>query len=294
MDEILNKLLESEVLSEETRATLTEQFNTAVAAYLAEERIKLEATLTEEFVKAHAELTESVNVKVDEMIAAEFNELKGDIENFRDLEVEAAEKEVALREELAGTLQTELGKLVDSLDEFLELQVAHEFNELKEDIAEAKRNLLGQQMFEAYEGLVKTHRKSDLADVEQELAEANDKLADAEKRIAESERGKLAEARTSKMEAILTPLTGLARDQMKIILSNVATARLDEAYAVYLPRILKEAAAPLVTDADKTPLVESIAPAKVVTGNDADDELSAPAATPSNGLTRMRQLAGLA
>lgn len=294
MDEILKKLLESEVLSEETRATLTEQFNTAVAAFLAEERIKLEASLTEEFVKAHAELTESVNTRVDEMLQAEIAELKEDIESFRDLEVEAAEKEVALREELAGTLQTELGKLVDSLDEFLELQVASEFNELKEDIAEAKRNLLGQQMFEAYEGLVKAHRKSDLADVERELAEAKDKLADAEKALAESEKAKAAEARAAKLEEALSPLTGLAREQMKLLLSSVSTARLSEAYAIYLPRVLKEAVATPTTVVEKT-LVEDVAPAKVVTGNEEIVEAAPVVTKPSNdGLARMKRLAGLA
>lgn len=291
MDEILKKLLESEVLSEDTKAVLTEQFNTAVAAYLAEERIKLEAQLTEEFVRAHTELSESINTRVDEFLAREMVELRDDIENHRDLEVEAAEREVELREQLAEQLQEEITGLVDKIDAFLELQCATEFSELKEDIAAAKQNMLGQKIFETFEEAFKSHRNTDLSKIERELAEANDKLADAETRLAESEKAKLAEARTAKMEETLSPLSGNSKEQMRIILSNVATDRLTEAYKVYLPRILKESvAAPVKTE---TKLTESKETTTVVTGNE-EDKVPVVEAKPSNdSLARMKRLAGL-
>lgn len=299
MDEILKKLLESEVLSEETKVALTEQFNAAVAAYLAEERIKLEAQLTEEFVRAHNELSESVNKRVDDFLAREMTELHEDINNFRDLEVEAAEREVELREQLAAQLQEEMATLVDNVDAFLDLQVATEFNELKEDIDAAKRNLLGQQIFEAFETTFKAHRNTDMAQVERDLAEARDRLADAEQRLAESDRAKLAEARTLKMEETLTALTGTAKEQMRIILSNVATERLTEAYKVYLPRILKESVAPQASAEDKklseSKVVATADAPKVITGNEEEEVAPAPVTKPNNdGLARMKRLAGLA
>jgi hypothetical protein len=289
MDEILKKLLESEVLSEDTKAVLTEQFNTAVAAHLAEERIKLEAQLTEEFVRAHNELSESINTRIDEFLVREMTELRDDIENHRDLEVEAAEREVELREQMAEQLQEEIAGLVDKIDAFLELQCATEFNELKEDIDAAKRNMLGQKIFESFEETFKAHRNTDLSKIERELAEANDKLADAETRLAESEKAKLAEARSAKMEEALSALSGNSKEQMRIILSNVATERLSEAYKVYLPRILKESAA---VKAD-TKLTEQKVPTTVVTGNE-EDKAPVVVEKPSNdSLARMKRLAGL-
>jgi hypothetical protein len=60
MEEILKKLLESDVLSEETKAEVTAQFNTAVETFMTEERSKLEveirSQLTEQFVQAREEL----------------------------------------------------------------------------------------------------------------------------------------------------------------------------------------------------------------------------------------------
>ena len=79
---------------------------------------------------------------------------------------------------------------------------------------------------------------------------------------------------------------------MKIILSNVATDKLEEAYKVYIGRVLKEAAvAPEVKPAK---IVEAVThPARVVTGNEnleteSDDD------KPSDQLLRMKRLAGLA
>ena len=105
MDEILKKLLESDLLSEDTKAELTAQFKTVVDTFLAEERSKLEievrSQLTEQHVKAEEELAESVNTKIDDFLTAELDELKEDINKFRDLEVEYAEKLVEEKEKLA-------------------------------------------------------------------------------------------------------------------------------------------------------------------------------------------------
>jgi hypothetical protein len=107
MDEILKQLLASDLLSEDTKAQLSEQFTIGVQAYLAEERSKLEveirSTLTEEFVKARDELAVTVDTKVEAFLAKEFEELKEDINKFRDLEVDYAEKLVEKRAPGTGT-----------------------------------------------------------------------------------------------------------------------------------------------------------------------------------------------
>ena len=304
MDEILKKLLESDLLSEETKAEIAAQFKTAVDSFLAEERSKLEVeirtNLTEEFVKAREELAETVDAKVEEFLTKEFDELKEDINKFRDLEVEFAEKLVEEKEKLAQMLGEQLNQLVDKLDAFLEVRLDEEMSELKEDIEDVKKLEFGRKIFEAVEAEFKKFRKSDLTEAEQALAEAQDKLADAEKRLYEIESERLAEARNSKMEELLSALSGNAREQMKIILSNVATEKLEEAYKVYIGRVLKESVvdakkdeaqpAKVVTEAKK---VEAAPAAKIVTGNEELTE-QVEDVKPSDQLIRMRKLAGLA
>ncbi len=301
MEEILKKLLESDLLSEDTKATLKEQFNAAVAAYLVEERSKLEtevnARLTEEFVKAREELVETLNKKLDEVTAREFEELHGDIEQYRDLEVEHAEKIVEEKEQLAVRFGEEMDQLVDKLDIFLEQRVDAEFDELKEDIIEVKKLEFGRKILESFGAEYKKLFKEDVSKTERALAEALDKLTDAQKRLADIDRQRVAEARQNKLDELLAPLTGTTREQMKLILNNVTTEKLDEAYKVYLARVLKEStvAAPAVTAPTKpaaAPLIES----KVVTGNESEPEetLVTESTEPSSALLRMKRLAGLA
>jgi len=303
MDEILKKLLGSDLLSEETKAEIAEQLKSTVDAFLAEERSKLEVEirshLAEEFVKAREELAESVDAKVEQFLDKEFNELKDDINKFRDLEVEHAEKIVEEKEKLAQTLGEQLNQLVDKIDAFLEVRLDEEMAELKEDIDQVKKLEFGRKIFEAVEAEFKSFRKADLGTAESDLAEAKDKLADAERKIYEMERAALAESRTAKMEELLKPLSGNAREQMKIILSNVATEKLEESFNVYISRVLKET----VVEPQKPaqPVVESVVPpvkvSTLVTGNDEPPLVEQEVAKPSDQqllhMQRMRKLAGL-
>lgn len=295
MDEILQKLFGSDVLSEDSKAAITESFKTYATAYLIEERSKIEAEvntrLTKEFVDAREELVESLNSKIDLMVNAEFDELKGDIEQYRDLEVELAEKLVEEKEALAVRFGTEMDELVEKLDLFLEQRVAAEFEELHEDIIEVKRLGVGRKIMEAFGEEFKSIRKDDTGKIERELAETLDKLADSRKLIADMEKSRINEAKQSKIDELLTPLSGSTREQMKLILNNVSIEKLDEAYKVYLGRILKESVVPSATKLTEAVSVQKIV--KVFTGNEEVLE-EAIFPVPSSALSRMRQLAGLA
>lgn len=299
MDSILKKLLESDLLSEETKAELNEQFKTVVETYLAEERSKLEveirSTLTEEFVKARDALAETVNLKIEEFLDSELDELKEDINKFRDLEVEHAEKLVEEKELLAQQLGEQLNQLVDKLDAFLEVRLDEEMSEFSEDIEDVKKLEFGRKIFEAVEAEFKKFRKEDQSSVEADLAEALDKLTDAESRLADIEHARLAEARNGKLEELLAPLSGNAREQMKIILSNVSTEKLEEAFKVYIGRILKESTVE-PKEVVKTPITESkkqeVKASSLVTGN--EEVLHEEVANQNEAqLTRMRKLAGV-
>ena len=295
MDEILQKLFGSDVLSEDSKAAITESFKAYATAYLTEERSKIEAEvntrLTKEFVDAREELVESLNSKIDKMVNAEFDELKGDIEQYRDLEVELAEKLVEEKELLAVRFGTEMDELVEKLDLFLEQRVAAEFEELHEDIIEVKRLGVGRKIMEAFGEEFKLIRKDDTGKIERELAETLDKLADSRKLIADMEKSRINEAKQSKIDELLTPLSGSTREQMKLILNNVSIEKLDEAYKVYLGRILKESVVPGATKLTEAVTVQKSV--KVFTGNEEVLE-EAISPVPSSALSRMRQLAGLA
>lgn len=291
MDEILKKLLQSELLSEETKAEISEQWNTSVEAFKTQVREEVSGEVRSElagqWITERDELISKVDGFVAEALSNEIEELKGDIERFRDLEAEYAEKLVEEKHKLAGTVAEELDSLVDKIDAFFEMRIEAEMEELKDDIAVVKENDFGRKMFEAFASTYAAHYVDEDA-VQSQLVVAESKLKDAEKQLAtlEEERNKM--IREAKMEAVLSPLTGKKREQMAMVLKNVDTARLEESYKFFIGRILKEDdAAPVAK-----PLNESTTPAnKLVTGDDAP---AAPATKPVNSqLSEMRKLAGL-
>jgi len=296
MKEILSKLLGSELLSEETKAELTAQFEAGVETLKTQLREEVEADvraeLTEQFVRSREELVEALDGLTNKIVEAEFDELHQEIEKFRDLEVEYAEREVVYRDTLAEQLKSELAELVDKLDSFLDHQVEAEFTELREDIEQVRKQEFGRKIFEAFEATFKQYRQDDVSSAERELAEAKDELKDVKQRLAELETARLAEAREEKLKELLKPLTGMARKQMEIILESVPAQKLEATYKMYIPRVLKESVKVEEKETEAT-LVESKEETTVVTGN---EETLVESSTPVEDAAtlRMRRLAGLA
>lgn len=295
MDEILKKLLESELLNEETKAELAKAVEDFKASVRAETEAEVRADLTQQFVQAREELASIVEQKIDELVNAEFAELKEDINSFRDLEVEYAERLVEEKESLANKLSEELDELATRIDAYLDYVIDEEFAELKEDIDQVKKLEFGRKIFEAMESEFKQFRRADLDLTEQELAETKDKLADAEKRLADIEKARLTEARNSKMDELLKDLKGVAREQMRVMLSTTPTDKLQEAYNRYIGRIIKEATAE-APKADAQVVTEEVQPESsgtLVTGNE-ETPANKPAEQKDDGqLARIRKLAGL-
>ena len=294
MDEILKKLLQSELLSEDTKAEISEQWTASVEAFKTQVREEVSGEVRSElagqWITERDELINKVDGFVAEALSREIEELKGDIERFRDLEAEYAEKLVEEKHKLAGEVAEELDTLVDKIDAFFEMRLSAEMEELKEDIDLVKQNDFGRKIFEAY---ASTYANSyvDEDAVQSKLVVAESKLADAEKQLLalEDERNKM--IREAKMEQVLSTLTGKKREQMAMVLKNVDTARLEESYKFFIGRILKEdEAAP----AAKSPLTEGKQPTEqttVITGNvPAKTAESTPVNT---HLAEMRRLAGI-
>ena len=295
MDEILQKLLESELLSEEVKAEISQKWAQVVEAKMAEMKesslLEVRAELAEQWTKERDALVESLEKFVDEQITEELTELKSDIERFRDLEAEYAGKIVAEKAEMAAKVQEDLDQLVDKIDSFFEIRLTEEFEELKEDIEVVKQNHFGRQIFEAF---VNEFSKSfvDEESIQAQLQVTESKLEDASKKIAKLEADQTKMLRESKMVEVLKPLTGSKREQMAFILQNVETAKLEEAYHQFIGRVLKET---VETKAEEV-IVESAAAVKetkVVTGEQIDEGKKEVAAPKDSKLDSLRALAGI-
>lgn len=294
MDEILNKLLQSELLSEETKAEISEQWTASVESFKAQVReevsgeVRLE--LAEQWASERDELIGKVDTFVAEALTNELQELRGDIERFRDLEAEYAEKLVEEKHKLAAEVATELDGLVDKIDAFFEMRLAAEMEELKEDLEVVKQNDFGRKIFEAF---AQTYGQSyvDEDAIQSKLVVAESKLADAEKALADREAKLSAMIREAKMEQVLAPLSGKKREQMAMVLKSVETARLQESYNYFIGRILKEDAAP------QQALSESVVDTKkttVKTGETGTVIVESAEGSKGSQLSELKRLAGIA
>lgn len=243
MDEILQKLLNSELLSEETKAELTEKWNESIEGFKTQVReeviVEVRSELAEQWTTERDALIEKVDTFVAEALQNEIAELKGDIDRFRDLEAEFAEKLVEEKHNLAQELATELDELVDKIDAFFEMRLSEEMEELKEDIEVVKQNDFGRRMFEAFS----SEYNKNFIDEDSVVAELNatkQKLEDVEKQLAESEQKTAKMVRESKMGEVLSALSGKKREQMEFILRTIETSKLQEAYNYFIGRVLKE------------------------------------------------------
>lgn len=246
MNELLKKLLESQVLSEETKAELAEAINSQLQDVIkeAKESAAAEARLelAEQWLEARDALIEAIDTKVTDLLDEEVNALKADIDAFRDLEVEYAEKLTEAKLELAITVKADMAQLIEQLDTFLEMRIDEEFTELKTDITEAKKVDFGRRMFESFaEEFQNKFVRED--DTHTKLAEAEARLQVVTSKLTEATATKAKMERSLKLENLLAPLTGHSRSLMETILANVDTKELDKAYAKFIGRVLKESTA---------------------------------------------------
>jgi hypothetical protein len=300
MNELLQKLLEADVLSAETKKELENAFQTqldeAIAAARDEAAANIRVELAEQWVKERDALVVALDEKVTEFLEAEIVELKEDIERFRDLEAEYAERLVEAKAQMADELKNDLGELVEKLDTFLEIRLAAEVEELREDLEEVRRNDFGRRIFEAFaEEYLTNYVDEETAEVS--LREMQERLADAEEALDRAERERATLERKIKMEQVLEPLAGRSRDVMEAILKNVDTESLDEAYKTFIGRVLREADE--TSEKENKVLAESTTDVKedvkkgyVATGDTDPLTLEEGEKTKAN-IERLRRLAGI-
>lgn len=314
MDKLLKDLLEAEILTTETAKELQEsisaQVTEAIELAKAEATATVTAQLNEQWITERDILIETLDEKVTEVLVAELAELKEDVERFRDLEAEFAEKLVEEKHGMASKLEEELDLLVQRIDAVVEIRLAQELNELKEDITETRKNSFGRKIFEAYVAEFKAFQVADDS-IEGKLQETEQRLADAMIALESAETANATMVRTQKLRSVLSPLTGRNREVMEAILRTVDTNLLEDAYATYIGRILKESSVDDISEkevkvlAEGTESKDSRIKGVVKTGDDAtqlseseDLDKRETSSAPIQGLSvearvKLRSLAGL-
>ncbi len=257
MKELLEKLLGSELLTDEVRTELTEGFTAAVAAAAeaqineAKAALELEKeTLVVEYAKQFAAdreaLIEAIDTKVEEMLQANIAELADDIANFRDLEVEFAAKLVEEKATLAEAVERDMTSLLERLDTFIEIRLSEEIDELKESIEDVRKNNLGRKIFETFKSEFEEFSNVDsgISELQAKLDEANEMIAERDVKLAEAKKELEITVRKDTIENVLSSLHGRPREIMEAILGSIATDKLQETYDKFINRVLHESVTP--------------------------------------------------
>lgn len=243
MDELLKKLLEAQILSEDSKKELEgaikKQIDEAVVVAKKEAEDNVRAELAEQWITERDALVEAIDQKVTEFCVTEVAELKNDIASFRDLEAEYAKKDVENKATMSEQLKKDLATLIEKLDNFLEIRITAEFEELREDIEEARKLEFGRKLYEAF---TEEYRRNfiDEDSVESELRETQEQLETLKTRLEKATTETSILNRKIKMEKVLKPLSGDKKEIMETILATVATEQLEEGYRTFIGRVLKE------------------------------------------------------
>jgi hypothetical protein len=247
--ELLQKLLENEILTPETKAELeeaiTSQISEAVEAAAEEAKVEVEtsvrAELAEQFVADKEALVEALDTKVQQFLESEMAELQDDIQSFRDLEAEYAEKVVNMKKKLTEVAKKDMAQLVNVLNEFLDERLQAEFTELREDITEVKRIKFGQKLFDDVEAMYEEkHFDKDAVSKRAKLAEVE--LGKTKKALTEAQRNLAKVKRLQKLNEVLSPLAGRGREMMNAILHKTPTDKLETVYEQFVGRVLNRSA----------------------------------------------------
>ena len=296
MDKILQTLFESNILNAETKQLIESQFAESLDLLLKEERQKIEdevrIEMTEQLRKDRELLTEALDLKLESIVEAEYAELREDIESFRDLEVEYAERLIEERAELRDEAKESVLELVEKLDMFLEMRMDEEFEELRDDLHEAKRNNLGKKVFEAFKQEFASIINEDEQQASDELEIMREQLEDMKAELQVARNNVLKEERKAKMASLLSNLedNSNAKAKMQELLKNIPTTKLDESYSRYLPHVIGESidSKTAITESKQTNK-SKLNEGRVVTGNKDNQTNDVDVET---ALKRLRQLAG--
>ncbi len=291
--DILQQLVENSLLTEDTKNAIVEAIEQRIVEAKQEVELEVRTQLTEQFVQERDALVTALDAKMGDLLTAELNELKESISEFRDLEVESAQKLVEAKRELAEQLDKDLSSLVLIVESFLDDVLAAEFAELRESIDEARKNVLGAKIFEAFREQIisvdnPTHELAEKVNATQA------KLDKALKELNESKQVAASALRSATMASLTASLTGSKKEVMESLLASVPTEMLQEKYNAYVARLVEHVEeATVVTESttEQPNLVTVTGDVEQIVEN-AQPRVSSGLST--NEIERLRALAGIA
>jgi len=243
MDELLQKLVESELLTEDTKKQLEETLSRKMEEKAQQIREEAEAEvktdLAEKYAQDKEELVEAMDTALEKALNEEVAELKEDIERFRDLEAEYAEKLVETRQQMAENVKNDMTKLLEGLDAYVDQRLHAELDELRESIEDVRKENHGRKILET---IGEEYRRmfTEEDDYEQKVLEKEEALNKVNEQLKEAKDRLRSVEREQKMEDVLESLSGQKREVMAAILQGIPTERLDEAYRRYIGKVLRE------------------------------------------------------
>ena len=265
------------------------KFNDFLVSKLAEEIKELRSDR-----KTQTEAVAKLEKFVIHALAEEIKEFDQD----KQAVVETKVKLVAEAKQKLADLQGQFVKRSANLvKEAVANNLGSELAQLKEDIQNARENMFGRRIFEAFANeFAVTHlsENKEFAKLQSMLDEKDQVIAESQKAIAEKEalvESKNREVkvitesitRKEKLAELFKPLNKEKADVMSSLLEGVQTERLQAAYEKYLPAVLNNST---VKKAEKPVLAES---RTEVTGDkSAKDDADA-----NNNVIEIRRLAGL-
>lgn len=236
--------------------------------------------VAQKYVKDRIATMEKV---IEETLKKELDELHESEVVNRKAYLKAINDKVAV---LEGERQKFRQKAAAVLENIINVQVSKTLDELREDIAEAKRRNFGREIFESFYTTFRRQffdSRKEIQGVVKDLKEARAETAKikaaAKKALSEAKakaeleaaaRKKLEESvtRKEKLAKLLEGLTGTAREQMKTLLEASKTADLEKNFKKFLPEVrtrkaqvapkkLQETASKVLELATGRPLVEA-------------------------------------
>lgn len=229
----LKTLLESELLSTDTKSAIKEALDSAKASI----REGLEVEFAKKFVADKQAMNIKLTALIDESVKNEISELIEEVAQAKTTEVRYAKKLAEFKEEYVTKMNASISEAVTAM-------VDKEFSELRADILEAKKNHVFGKIVESFaEDCKSLFLTEDAAQLTETLNARTAELTEAQTNLANVKR-------EQKLESVLSNLTGPKREVMRTILENVSIDKIEPRYNECVKAVLEDEAP---AAADSTP-----------------------------------------
>lgn len=130
MDEMLKKLLESEILSDETKNEITETFRSVLEDAKVQQDKALRAEFAERYERDKEKIAEAVESFINQRMENEINEFHGDMKGLAEQRIKYVNAQHALREQAQHAIRHRL----EIFEKALRKALVRETKELHEDL----------------------------------------------------------------------------------------------------------------------------------------------------------------